>query len=205
MSLGYRAAPVTIASPPCRVVGGAKVADGAPASTEASSTRRSPGSSGRRSSDCRAAAAAARSSGPASTIERLPNVPRSYGQRSVSPITSRTASDGTPSSVATSSESAVRFPCPTSTLPVKAVTVPSASTWSQAPALVDQLSSARSGSTATTSPSDSTANQSRSAAGTRSHGCAGRPDDGSCGDGATASSTSSCNSAAERMARMIRG
>jgi hypothetical protein len=33
-------------------------------------------------------------------------------------------------------DSAVRLSCPTSTLPVNAVTIPSALTWSQAPALV---------------------------------------------------------------------
>ena len=86
----------------------------------------------------RAEAAVWRRCSAASGIDRLPNVPASNGQTSVSPITSRTASRGTRSSSATRRESAVLLSCPTSTLPVNAVTSPSAPTWSQAPVLVDQ-------------------------------------------------------------------
>lgn len=48
------------------------------------------------------------------------------------PITTRTEPGGTASSSATSAPSAVRVPWPASTLPVKAVTEPSAPTWTHA-------------------------------------------------------------------------
>jgi hypothetical protein len=83
-------------------------------------------------STSRAAAAAARSGGAANGIERLPNVPMSNGEVSVLPITTRTVAEGTASSSATSSPSAVRVPWPASTLPVNAVTEPSAPTCTQA-------------------------------------------------------------------------
>ncbi len=83
-------------------------------------------------SSLRAAAAAARSGGAASGIERLPKVPRSKGETSVLPITTWTEAAGTASSSATSSPSAVRVPWPASTLPVNAVTEPSAPTCTQA-------------------------------------------------------------------------
>jgi len=66
-------------------------------------------------------------------IERLPNVPMSQGQTSVSPIVSSTAESGRRSSSATTSESAVRVPWPTSTFPVNARAFPSSPKWIQAP------------------------------------------------------------------------
>ena len=69
-------------------------------------------------------------------MDRLPNVPRSNGDTPVWPISTRTAPGGTRSSSATSSDSAPRVPCPASTLPVKAVTIPSGPTCSQARVLV---------------------------------------------------------------------
>ena len=69
----YRLSHVTISSPPRRLA--LLSAGSGPSSSAATSTRRSPGWRGC-SSDRLAAAAAARSSGAASAIERLPNVPR---------------------------------------------------------------------------------------------------------------------------------
>ena len=61
-------------------------------------------------------------------IERLPNVPESYGVRAVSAITKRTQSTGTRNSSATPCVSAVRVFCPTSALPVNATILPSSPT-----------------------------------------------------------------------------
>ena len=124
-----------------------------------------------------APAAARRSASPASGIDRLPNVPGSWGHRSVSPWTIRTAAGSTASSSATSSRNAVRLSCPTSTLPVKAVTVPDAATCSHAPPARGQAAAAAGGHT-TTSPLPSTPNQSRSPGADMSHGRAGRASEG---------------------------
>ena len=67
-----------------------------------------------------------RSAVPLSWMDRLPEVTPSLGVRAVSPETSCRRSGSTSSSSDTICVSAVRMPCPSSTLPVKKVTVPSA-------------------------------------------------------------------------------
>jgi hypothetical protein len=57
-------------------------------------------------SSLRAVAAAMRSDNPASGVDLPPKVPMSNGQKSVSPITIRTAASSTRSSSATNCESA---------------------------------------------------------------------------------------------------
>jgi hypothetical protein len=81
----------------------------------------------------RAAAATLRNCKFISGVVRLPNVPRSYGVSVVSPITIRIALAGTRNSSATVWLRDVRMFCPTSTLPVYTVTLPSSPICSQAP------------------------------------------------------------------------
>jgi hypothetical protein len=75
-------------------------------------------SAAKSSSSSRAAAATRRSCGAIRGVVPLPKVPASNGTRSVSAITSRTASTGERSSSATTWLSDVRMFCPISTLPV---------------------------------------------------------------------------------------
>src|ERR1051326_3008158 len=92
-------------------------------------------------SSSRAAAAARRSCGDMYGVERLPKVPISNGVTAVSPMTIRTLASGTRSSSATDCARVVRVFWPTSTLPVKTVTMPSSLMCSQ-----DEISFGRSSS-----------------------------------------------------------
>ena len=83
-------------------------------------------------SKSRAATAMLRSCGAMVGVVRLPKVPMSHGTRSVSPMIMVMESKGTRSSSATACASEVRMFWPTSTLPVKTFTWPSASIWIQA-------------------------------------------------------------------------
>ena len=162
------------------------------------------------SSSARAAAAALRSTVPTSAVERLPNVPRSAGHTSVSPMTRRTFDRGIPSSAATSADSAVRLSWPTSTLPVNAVTSPSASTWIHAPPVADHASGTAPGGTTTTRPGARTSKKSRSAGPVRSHGVRGRDskptgEAGGGGPAGVAVVSPAPDSAARRTARTILG
>jgi hypothetical protein len=73
----------------------------------------------------RASAQAYCSAVPLSWIDRLPEVTPSFGVSDVSPETICSRFGSTSSSSATICVSAVRMPCPSSTLPVNTVTVPS--------------------------------------------------------------------------------
>jgi hypothetical protein len=77
----------------------------------------------------RAAAAARRTSGAMNGVVRLPKVPMSKGVRAVSAMSMVTLAGATRSSSATAWVSDVRMFCPSSALPVKAVTAPSSPTW----------------------------------------------------------------------------
>src|SRR5439155_25723766 len=96
---------------------------------------------------------------PASGIVRLPNVPSSYGQTSVSAVTRRIAATSSPTAAPTIDARADEMFWPISTLPVKAVAVPSEPTCSQVPPGVDHASaqsvSPAGGGRTTTSPSPS--------------------------------------------------
>ena len=80
------------------------------------------------SSSARASAAPWRSTGPNCRTLSEPNVPMSQGHRSVSPMTMSTTSSDTSSSSASSCGSDVITPWPSSILPTKQVTLPSAPT-----------------------------------------------------------------------------
>ncbi len=160
-----------------------------------------------------AAAAAVRSGGAACGMARLPNVPQSNGDVPVSPMATVTAPGGTASSSATSRPSAVLVPWPASTLPVNAVTVPSAPTCTHASS-VSRESSPGSPGPATTviSPSGMAAVSSPGLA-PRSQGRPGTMPGSPARSGraspaaGTGSSSSGCSisSAARCTARRIRG
>ena len=121
----------------------------------------------------KAPAAAVRSGGAACGIDRLPNVPRSNGETSVSAMASATVSARTASSSATSSESAVRVPWPASTFPVNAVTVPSAPTWIQASSGAVQSAGSPAPATTASRPSGMAAAKAPGPRPLRSHGTGG--------------------------------
>ena len=85
----------------------------------------------------RAAAAARASCGAIRGVDCDPNVPWSYGTRSVSAITSDTRSSGTRNSSAIACASDVRMFWPISVLPVYPVMRPSSPTWTHADTSVD--------------------------------------------------------------------
>jgi hypothetical protein len=70
---------------------------------------------------------------PPMGMPRLAQVPPPYGTIAVSPMSTVTASIGTPSSSATIWASAVRVPCPCSVTPASAVTAPEGSIRSVVP------------------------------------------------------------------------
>ncbi len=156
----------------------------------------------------RAAAAAVRSGGLACGMPRLPNVPRSNGDTSVSAIASRTCAGGTANSSATSSASAVRVPWPASTLPVNAVIEPSAPTWTHASSgPLKPGSPSTSSATTVSRPSAIVSANDCGRARARSHGSGGArlAAAGVTGGTGSSDSGSSISSAARWMARRILG
>ncbi len=91
----------------------------------------------------RTSAPACRNAVPLASTERLPAVWPSFGVRPVSPEMIRTRASGRSSSSAAICDKAVRMPCPSSTLPVKTVAVPSALIASQALSMRLVLQAAR--------------------------------------------------------------
>ena len=70
---------------------------------------------------------------PLITAAREANVPTAYGIRRVSPVTTSTSSNRTPSSSATSCAKTVAWPWPWVVRPVATLTLPEVSMWTCAP------------------------------------------------------------------------
>ena len=112
---------------------GAPLTETTPSAISRSSTSASSASAAIRSAFSRVRRAALWIADPLITAARDANVPTAYGIRRVSPVTTSTSSNRTPSTSATSCAKTVWWPCPWLVRPVATLTLPEVSTCTWAP------------------------------------------------------------------------
>ena len=112
---------------------GAPFTDTTPSTISRSDSSASSASAAIRSTFSFARLAARWTAEPLITAARDANVPTAYGIRRVSPVTTSTSSNFTPSSSATSCANTVACPCPWVVRPIATLTLPEVSMCTWAP------------------------------------------------------------------------